>query len=125
MSDYYDYFRLYIKLYNIHVTNQILYVLHRIAFLSPFDSILPRWQIVSFQVTTFEALGHRALGWQGQLAVAVVANTFLLGVCSAYAALIGMQLYNLTGCGDLWGSMGLWLPIVVFLCGAVWACRHG
>ncbi|CAK9004868.1 unnamed protein product [Durusdinium trenchii] len=67
------------------------------------------------KVTTFEALGHRALGWQGQLAVAVVANTFLLGVCSAYAALIGMQLYNLTGVFNQRAWVLIAYPIFVLL----------
>ena len=67
------------------------------------------------KVTTYEALAETALGLSGRIFTAAVVNIFLLGICSAYAALIGMQLYNLTGIFD----QRIWLliasPIFVML----------
>lgn len=67
------------------------------------------------KVTTYEALAETALGLWGRIITAVVVNVFLLGVGSAYAALIGMQLYNLTGIFD----QRIWLlfasPVFVML----------
>ena len=75
----------------------------------PLDDENPR------KVTTYEALAETALGLWGRIFTAAVVNIFLLGVCSAYAALIGMQLYNLTGIFD----QRIWLliasPIFVML----------
>lgn len=47
--------------------------------------------------STFEALGYEALGHTGRVLAGVMVNLFLLGICSAYAALVGTQLHNLTG----------------------------
>ena len=67
------------------------------------------------KVTTYEDLAQAALGPWGRIFTVVVVNICLLGVCSAYAALIGMQLFNLTGIFD----QRIWLliasPIFVIL----------
>ena len=47
--------------------------------------------------STFEALGYEAMGQKGRVLAGVMVNVLLLGTCSAYAALIGTQLHNLTG----------------------------
>lgn len=69
----------------------------------------------SAKVTTYEALAETALGLWGRIFTVAVVNIFLLGVCSAYAALIGMQLHKLTGIFD----QRIWLliasPIFVIL----------
>ena len=69
----------------------------------------------SAKVTTYEALAETALGLWGRIFTVAVVNIFLLGVCSAYAALIGMQLHKLTGVFD----QRIWLliasPIFVIL----------
>ena len=70
----------------------------------PLDDEKPR------KVTTYEALAETALGLWGRIFTAAVVNIFLLGVCSAYAALIGMQLYNLTGIFDQRSGSWLHLP---------------
>lgn len=66
------------------------------------------------KVTTYEALGEAAFGCCGRVVTATVVNIFLLGVCSAYVALIGMQLYNLSGIFD----QRIWIliasPVFVF-----------
>eukprot|EP00438_Fugacium_kawagutii_P019824 Skav227919 [mRNA] locus=scaffold146:165728:170016:+ [translate_table: standard] len=67
------------------------------------------------KVTTYEALGEAAFGCCGRVVTVIVVNIFLLGICAAYVALIGMQLYNLSGIFD----QRMWIliasPVFVFL----------
>mmetsp|Transcript_50237 Transcript_50237/g.117235 ORF Transcript_50237/g.117235 Transcript_50237/m.117235 type:complete len:469 (+) Transcript_50237:13-1419(+) len=57
-----------------------------------------------FEMSTYEDLGREAWGPVGQMLAALVVNTFLFGVYSAYAVLVGMQLANLAQALDkqLW-----------------------
>ncbi|CAJ1336458.1 unnamed protein product [Effrenium voratum] len=66
-------------------------------------------------VSTYEDLGEAAFGVPGRAITTVVVNVFLLGICSAYCALIGMQLQTVSN-NAIHSRAWLLIMYPVFVC---------
>ncbi|CAJ1461090.1 unnamed protein product [Effrenium voratum] len=66
-------------------------------------------------VSTYEDLGEAAFGVPGRAITTVVVNAFLLGICSAYCALIGMQLQTVSN-NAIHSRAWLLIMYPVFVC---------